>query len=135
MNWIRCILAWLFIIAVSVPSAWAVNYRQDVTLKAKTVNALGTPVPAAGYAVASFQVCCGAFTGTISFMASLDGTNFEPLGCIPITDNPYLATPVTTATAKGIWRCDTESINTSLRADLSGYGAGTITVTIMQSTR
>lgn len=134
MRW-KFIIAGLLIYTLSVSSAWAVNYRQDVTLKAKTANTIGVPVPAAGYVIASFQVCCGAFTGTINFLASIDGTNFEPLGCIPLTANRYTATPVISATASGIWRCDSESINTALRADLTGYGNGTVTVTIMQTTR
>lgn len=116
-------------------SAWAGNLLQGVTLQAKTANATGTAISAKGFGLATFQVCCAPMVGTISFLASVDGTHFEALGCIPITSNFETAAPVTTATVTGIWRCDVRSITTAVRADLSGYGAGVVTVTVMLTER
>lgn len=131
----RTLLPSVLLCCALVTPVWAGNLLQGVTLQSQTVNATGTAISAKGFGLAAFQVCCFPMVGTISFLASVDGTHFEPLGCIPITSNFETAAPVTTATATGIWRCDVRSITTAVRADLSGYGAGIVTVTVMLTER
>ena len=117
------------------PAAQAVNSSQGITLSGRMADAPGIPIASKGFGIVTFQVCCGSFGGTISFLASLDGFNFEPLGCVPITGNPATDARVTSATARGIWRCDITGLNTYVRADLSGYSFGTITVPVQLTER
>lgn len=109
-----------------VASAQAITVETQVTLQNATGNAQGTPVKTKGFTSATFHVCCTGFNAVVTLKASVDGTNFYPIGCVPIDIQSAL---VATTTLPGIWRCNLVSIN-AVRADVSNYAAGTITVTV-----
>lgn len=84
----------------------------------------GEPVAVRGMTTAVLHICC-AFQGTIAFKASVDGSNFEPLGCQSIADNTTIATSTTT---RGLWRCNITGINSAIRADVASFQGGMVSV-------
>jgi hypothetical protein len=105
------------------------NAVQGATLQnAATATANGsTFVTSLGHVV-SFQVS-GTFVGTVTFEGSNDATNWTSLSCLSLD-----ATTVTsTATAPGFTRCNVNAIP-SVRARISAYTSGSITVTANLST-
>ena len=91
-----------------------------------TGNGNGTASDVSSYTTAVIQVS-GTFTATINFEASVDGLTYTALQCFSITDSTSSATSVT---IPGIWRCNIVGIG-KVRARISGYGSGTITVKAM----
>ena len=75
------------------------------------------------YKVAGIQIT-GISGDTITFEATIDGTNWVALRCTPIATG----TVATTATADGIYQVDVTGLY-KIRARVSTYSAGTITVT------
>jgi len=90
---------------------------------AATANGNGNDFTVDGYGVCMLQVT-GTFSATITFKASVDGTNFEDIA----TTNTNTGTIGTTATAAGIFRINCAGYQ-KVRAVISGYVSGTITVT------
>ena len=84
----------------------------------------GTIVNTSSFTTAVIQVCC-TFSATVTFKASVDGTNYEAIECFSTADKTVRAT---SATAQGQWRCNMIGFN-KLKAQISGYGSGTILVT------
>lgn len=109
-----------------IASASAITVETQVTLQNAAGNAQGTPVKTKGFTSATFHVCCAGFNAVVTLKASVDGTNFYPIGCVPIDTQTAL---VATTTLPGIWRCNLISIN-AVRADVTNYSAGVITVTV-----
>lgn len=87
------------------------------TVNAQNVAATLAGLPSPGKA--AFQLV-GAFSGTITFEASVDGTTFAALPVTPIAGGAT----VTTATAAGIWYVDTQGFAV-VRARCSAYTSGT----------
>lgn len=83
----------------------------------------GTIINTSSFTTAVIQVCC-TFTATINFKASVDGVNFDAIECFSVADR---TSRVTTATARGQWRCNMIGYN-KLKAEISGYSSGSILV-------
>lgn len=116
----------LFLLLLLAPLAGAITVETQVTLQNVAGNASGTAIKTKGFTSATFHVCCTGFNAVVTMKASVDGTNFYPIGCVPIDMQTAL---VATTTLPGIWRCNLISIN-AVRADVTNYSAGTITVTV-----
>lgn len=121
----RTILTLLLLLFLA-PLAGAITVETQVTLQNVAGNASGTAIKTKGFTSATFHVCCTGFNAVVTMKASVDGTNFYPIGCVPIDMQTAL---VATTTLPGIWRCNLISIN-AVRADVTNYSAGTITVTV-----
>lgn len=80
-----------------------------------------------GYGGVAFQIQ-GTFTGTITFEASVQGSEFEPLRVVA-TDN---STAVTTTTGTGIYIGSAVGL-TTVRARMSAYSNGAASVIIRAS--
>ena len=104
----------------------AITSETKATVQAVSANTTGTSLNSRGFTTATFHVCCAPFNATITFKGSVDGTNFYPLGCVPIDSQSAL---VATTTIPGIWRCNVVSLS-AVRADVISYLSGTITVTV-----
>lgn len=85
----------------------------------------GTIVDCANYDVIGIQVS-GISGDTITWEASIDGTNWVGLLVAPVTTG----TAALTTTANGVFAVDCSGL-ALLRARISTYGAGTITVTAL----
>lgn len=116
----------ILILLCLLSSAQALTVETQVTLQNAIGNATGTSIKTKGFTSATFHVCCTGFNAVVTLKASVDGTNFYPIGCVPIDMQTAL---VATTTLPGIWRCNLISIN-AVRADVTNYSAGTITVTV-----
>jgi hypothetical protein len=91
-----------------------------------TGNVEGETLSIRGFTTATFQICC-TFSATVVFKVSSDRVNFEPIGCMPVdTNGGYFSS----ATTRGMWRCNINGINGLIRADVEGYASGTVNVTI-----
>lgn len=121
----RAVLTIILLLALT-PLAGAITVETQVTLQNAAGNVTGIPVKTKGFTSATFHVCCTGFNAVVTMKASVDGTNFYPIGCVPIDMQTAL---VATTTLPGIWRCNLISIN-AVRADVTNYSAGTITVTV-----
>lgn len=97
--------------------------------KSGTISALnGTVVlNMPGDGGAAFDIR-GAFTATVTFQGTIDGTNFFSLVATPVASAANVAT-VTTATAAGAWYVQCAGC-TQIRAIATAYTSGTITATI-----
>lgn len=108
-----------------VPGAQA--YKR-VLQSAAAATGNGTPVTCTaggegGYATLTAQVQ-GITTATITWEATVDGTNWIAIQAIPLATG----TAATTATADGIFRINVTGL-VSVRARISAYTSGTINVT------
>lgn len=88
----------------------------------------GTAVDVTGYTNLAFQVT-GTFSATVNFEATIDGTNYVALS---VWDTPT-NTRVTTATAAGLFYVAVGAL-WQVRARISGYASGTVTVLARAST-
>ena len=107
----------------------AVPYYQKVLMQSAAVaNGNGTAITPTQGDNGSFPVLTaqvqGITTATINWEGSIDGTNFV---AIP-AQNVATQISATTTTADGIFRINTAGLM-SIRARISGWSAGTITVT------
>lgn len=85
---------------------------------------LGFPSPGS----VSVQIT-GTLSATITFEATVDGTNWVAASMIPVGQQAAYATAVTTATAAGIWSANTNAV-AGFRARCSAYTSGSPVVTI-----
>jgi len=76
-----------------------------------------------GMATATFQVA-GITTATVTFEATVDGSNWIAVQAVNLNSG----TAATTATANGLYRLTALGL-ISVRARISAYTSGTITVT------
>lgn len=77
-----------------------------------------------GYAAIAFQVT-GTFTATVNFECTVDGTNWVALECTSVSNS---TTPVTTATAAGIWKAAVLGLY-QVRARVTWTSGTSVTVT------
>jgi hypothetical protein len=99
-------------------------YTGPVTLQsAATATGNGTSLNVQNRRSAGLQVT-GTFTATVTFEATIDGSNWVALNATPSNS----ATPASTATAAGIWVANVAGF-VSIRARVSAYTSGSITVT------
>lgn len=120
----RTILLLLCLMGLAVQAS-ALQVEVKPTLTNAVGNQAGATVLAKGFTTATIHVCC-VFNATITFKASIDGTNFEPLGCVPAESQSAL---VSSTTLRGLWRCNVIGF-TQIRADLTNFAAGTVNVNI-----
>lgn len=92
-------------------------------------NGNGTVLALLGSASIIFTVTQTGFTGTVNFECSEDGTNYDPLQVQQEGTN-YIATSITgsTTTATHLYEASVAGLQT-VRARVSGFSAGTVTVT------
>jgi hypothetical protein len=79
-----------------------------------------------GYSVATIQVT-GTFDATVTFEATVDGTNYVSLLMENLTTGAFTTTVVGTAQV-GIFRCTALGL-VKIRARISTYASGTVTAT------
>lgn len=103
--------------------------KNVVTVAAQDQAATLFGFPSAG--VVSVQIT-GTFSGTITFEATCDGTNWVAASMVPVGQQPAYATAVTSATAVGIWSAPTNAY-TAFRARCSTYSSGSPVVTLKYS--
>ena len=96
--------------------------RDKVMQKAAAAQGNGTVMEVKGLANMAMQVT-GTFSGTITFEATVDNTNWVSIQVVNIADG----TVSTTATAAGIYQCGVAGL-TKVRARVSAWASGTITV-------
>jgi len=120
----RLLLYVLIAILVAGPaSALQVDIAPSLTNAGGNVQ--GAAVSVKGYTTVTFHVCC-EFNAVVTFKASIDGTNFEPLGCVPVENQSAL---VATTTLRGLWRCNVIGL-VQVRADITKYVQGVINVNV-----
>jgi hypothetical protein len=103
-------------------------FAQGVTIKAKSANTPGDAISCKGYTTAVFQVS-GGLNGLVNFLGSVDGVEYDAIGGANCQNNPALTPFEYGATAPGLWRIDVTGL-TFVRADLTNYVSGIVTVTI-----
>jgi hypothetical protein len=92
---------------------------------AATATGAGTSILMAGYNRAMFQVS-GTFVATITFQATVDGTNYVTYALSDLSTSAR--THNTTQTTPGIFIADDASGITAIRANITAYTSGSITV-------
>lgn len=121
------ILIFCLFLGLACSQASALSTDQRTLINAATSNvSTNNSTTIVGNTTAVIQVCC-TFSAQVNFLASVDGTNYDPIGCVPIATN---SSYVTNATSRGLYRCNIIGINTSLKTDIINYVSGTITVTV-----
>jgi hypothetical protein len=90
---------------------------------AATATGNGTSMPVSGFWRFAFQVA-GITIATVTFEGTIDGTNWVAIQATSYTSG----TAATTATADGIYFVATNCVR-AIRARISAYTSGTITVT------
>ena len=110
-----------------------INQAQSVpvtaTLQSAAVaNGNGTVLNTAGMSAAMLTVNCATCSGgtTINFEATEDGTNYSAINAVQLGTTTIAST--TAASGISIWEMPVGGA-ASLRARISGYSAGTVTVT------
>jgi hypothetical protein len=88
----------------------------------------GTPLTVTGHSASVLTVNCAACSGgtTVNFEGSQDGTNFTALSAVQIGTTTIVSS--TTTAGLTYWETPVAGLQ-SLRARVSGYSAGTVTVT------
>lgn len=94
---------------------------------AATATGDGTAMVVSGYGTIGVQVVLTS--ATITFEATIDGTNWVAVLCSLSTD----ASTSTTATASGLYQCQVAGYN-QFRARISTYGTGPVTVKALVTT-
>lgn len=122
----RLMLLILVLFALVGPlDAFAVSTKtEELHNCSSSCDGEGETINTSSFTTAVIQVCC-TFSGTVTFKSSVDGINFDSLECTSTADE---TTTALTATSRGQWRCNVIGFN-KLRAEVSGYVSGTITVT------
>lgn len=116
-------------LAFSQPSIWSVV--SNTLQSAVTANANGTALAVGGLSSASMTVNCSvACSGgtTINFEGSEDGTNYVAINAIQYGTNTVASTVLNQGTTITVWKMSVGSLS-NIRARISGYSSGTITVT------
>jgi len=89
---------------------------------AATAAGTGITFTVSGYPYAVFQAI-GTFVGTITFQATLDGSNWHNI----LLENLTTGVLGTTTTATGLYKADTIGLSI-VRANITAYTSGSITV-------
>jgi len=89
---------------------------------AATATGAGSTLAVNAYCYVVFQVV-GTFSGTVTFQATVDGTNWIAVRAT----NMNTGTAGTTATAAGLYQLGVAGIGI-VRANITVYASGTITV-------
>jgi len=89
---------------------------------AATANGNGTVATVTGYGSVRFRVS-GAFSATVNFEASMDGSAWDPLPVVNVATGER----VTSTTAAGVYEADIVGVQ-AVRARISGYNSGDVTV-------
>lgn len=84
----------------------------------------GTSLRLGGYSKATLHVS-GTFSGTVTYEGSVDGTNWV---AVALLDTADMTTYATTSTAEKIMTLNNVGGLIELRARVSAYASGTITV-------
>jgi hypothetical protein len=95
--------------------------KVDTLQNAAAANGDGTPQDVEGYASAAIQIS-GTFSATVSFLGSVDGTNYVPL---LVLDQNGSAT--SSATGAGIFKLDCAGLK-SIKTPISNMASGSVTV-------
>ena len=98
------------------------NYLEATLQDAVKKNDDGTAMTVAGYASLVLQVS-GAFTATVNFEATQDGTNWVAI----LAQDKNAGSQATTTTTAGIFEIPVAGLK-QVRARVSGYSAGAVTV-------
>lgn len=103
------------------------NYQYQLMQSAATATGNGTALATTdaangAHTTLTMQVA-GITTATITFEATVDGSNWVAVACTNLNDG----TAATTATANGLYRLTCLGL-VSVRARISAYTSGTITV-------
>lgn len=103
------------------------NYQYQLMQSAATATGNGTAISttdaANGAATTLTMQVAGITTATITFEATIDGSNWIAVACTNLNDG----TASTQATANGLYRLTCLGL-VSVRARISAYTTGTITV-------
>ena len=96
---------------------------------AAAANGNGTPLALLGMSSVIFTVNMSGFTGTVNFECTEDGTNYDPLQVQQEGTN-VIATSVvgSTSTSIHLYEASVAGLQ-NVRARVSGFSAGTVTVT------
>jgi hypothetical protein len=92
-------------------------------------NGNGTTLNTTGMASATLTVNCATCSGgtQVNFEGTQDGTNYFPIGAMSMLSSPTIAYSTTTSGLGG-WQLNVTNL-TAIRARISAYSAGTVTVT------
>jgi hypothetical protein len=115
--------------ATAVVSEQASTPTASTTLQsAATANGNGTALTTSGYAWATLTVNCVSCSGgtTVNFEGTQDGTNYAPLNAVQAGGSTVSGS--TTASGVTIWNVPVADYQ-NIRTRISGYSAGTVTVT------
>jgi hypothetical protein len=95
---------------------------------AVVANGNGTTLAVTGLSSAALTVICTTCSGgtTVNFEGTQDGTNYSALNAVQMGTSTLAQS--TAAAGVGIWQMQIAGL-TSVRARVSGYSAGTVTVT------
>ena len=115
--------------AASLVQQVASSSANGTLQNAAAANGNGTALALLGNASVIFTVNMSGFTGTVNFEVTEDNTNWDPLQTQQEGNN-LITTYVTgsTTTAIHLYEGSTAGLQ-SVRARISGYSAGTVTVT------
>ena len=83
----------------------------------------GSPMPVEGLDAVALQVTLGGGTASVTWQASVDGTNYVTVQATDVNAN----SAGSVASADGLWRLDTRGLS-HVRGSISAYTSGTITV-------
>ena len=104
--------------------------QYNATLQSSaTANGNGTALSTTGLAGGTMTVNCASCSGgtTVNFQAQEDGSNFVNIQGYPIGGGA--AAPSTQASGVTVWQFNLAGVQ-QIRAPISGYGSGTVTVTM-----
>jgi hypothetical protein len=114
------------IAAVNTNGELAITDNDNVATGSLTAAAQSATISTLnGVDTASVQVT-GTWVGTLTFEATIDGTNYFAINGIPFISTGVF---ISTATANGQWQFDIAGVQ-SFRARCSAFTSGTIVVTI-----
>src|SRR5579875_1009678 len=124
------------ILAVALPLAGSAQPTQPqvrgVLQSAATANGngntLNVQIADYGFQVVTYVVS-GTFSATVNFEATVNTTTRVPLMCYPVNGGAG----VTITTSTGAWRCNLGGTFFQVRARISGYSSGSVTVTAVAS--
>lgn len=107
----------------------AITTDTFTVLPAGTGNRTGAAINVKGYTTAMFHVSAsgGAMNAVVTFLATIDGSDFQKIACVPKASPTHY---VASTGESGLFRCDIVGINKQIRADISGWVSGTITVVV-----
>ena len=124
---LKIVLGAIVSVLLIVGPASAISTGQATLIAGATGNvSTNNTVDVKGFTTLVVHVCC-TFDATVSFLASVDGTNYEPIGCAPMETS---AGYVTSTIARGLYRCNIIAVNNKFRTDVTNYVSGTIRVTV-----